>query len=417
MRDVLRLFWACYATAPSTTAGTFVPPASVEAPWWRLTGGEQVIAYFRRGHTLFTSPEWRDASRTNLVPSLRVYRGPTTRGVVRIHVLPAGPMNNLSAQATRAMPRLSGDWPRDLLRLRQLQDGFWRRLLMGADGLEDLRLRSSTTDTYRSSPRNYCSFCAERGATPLPATLGLLRGCIYHCTSDRSLAPSTIAGRLAAISDWHMRQLPHLRLAGCPTLQPVQGREHQHPRLYLGAPDRTSACASPPLTSGASAAALICDFRVSTSGAMSYTDLSAVRVLFNAELGCRYIRLRMDVDKNIDARHECFTYIPATCLAWLSARLTCMLEDYLCVFRPPSGSRLLAAPKSSRIGPQTFHTTLYSGSNSACKAAYARAFPDPATRTTPLDRVSSHSGRKSLAQWLWDRYRSAPVIAHVGHWA
>eukprot|EP00873_Tetraselmis_striata_P012964 jgi/Tetstr1/433228/TSEL_022516.t1 len=380
MRDVLRLFWACYATAPSTTAGTFVPPASVEAPWWRLTGGEQVIAYFRRGHTLFTSPEWRDASRTNLVPSLRVYRGPTTRGVVRIHVLPAGPMNNLSAQATRAMPRLSGDWPRDLLRLRQLQDGFWRRLLMGADGLEDLRLRSSTTDTYRSSPRDYCSFCAERGATPLPATLGLLRGCIYHCTSDRSLAPSTIAGRLAAISDWHMRQLPHLRLAGCPTLNPCKDESINTPSLSWSAGPHQRLCITS-LNLGrlrrAAAAALICDFRVSASGAMSYTDLSAVRVLFNAELGCRYIRLRMDVDKNIDARHECFAYIP----------------------------------------DHTFHTTLYSGSNSACKAAYARAFPDPATRTTPLDRVSSHSGRKSLAQWLWDRYRSAPVIAHVGHWA
>eukprot|EP00873_Tetraselmis_striata_P022292 jgi/Tetstr1/442556/TSEL_030654.t1 len=52
----------------------------------------------------------------------------------------------------------------------------------------------------------------------------------------------------------------------------------------------------------------------------------------------------------------------------------------------------------------TFHTTPYSGFNSAFKAAYARAFRDPATRTTVLDRVGSHSGRKSLAQWLWDRY-------------
>eukprot|EP00873_Tetraselmis_striata_P044064 jgi/Tetstr1/464328/TSEL_009129.t1 len=77
----------------------------------------------------------------------------------------------------------------------------WRRLLMGTDGLEDLRLRSSTNGTYRSSLRDYCSFCAAHGATPLLATLGLLRGYIYHYTSDRLLAPSTIAGRLAAISD------------------------------------------------------------------------------------------------------------------------------------------------------------------------------------------------------------------------
>eukprot|EP00873_Tetraselmis_striata_P039280 jgi/Tetstr1/459544/TSEL_004909.t1 len=126
MRDVLRHFWACYATAPSTTAGTFVLPVWAAAPWWRLTGGAQVIAYFRRGHALFTSPEWRDASRTNPVPSRRGYRGPTTWGVVLIHVPPAGPIDSLSAQATIAMPRLSGDGPRDLLRLRQLQDGFVR---------------------------------------------------------------------------------------------------------------------------------------------------------------------------------------------------------------------------------------------------------------------------------------------------
>eukprot|EP00873_Tetraselmis_striata_P016350 jgi/Tetstr1/436614/TSEL_025410.t1 len=49
------------------------------------------------------------------------------------------------------------------------------------------------------------------------------------------------------------------------------------------------------------------------------------------------------------------------------------------------------------------------------KAAYARAFPDPATRSTPLGSVGSHSGRKSLTHWLWDRFLSACVIAHVGH--
>eukprot|EP00873_Tetraselmis_striata_P039290 jgi/Tetstr1/459554/TSEL_004919.t1 len=126
MRDILRHFWACYATASSSTAGIFVLPVWAAAPWWRLTGGAQVIAYFRRGHTLFTSPEWRNASRTNPVPSRRVYRGPTTWGVVLTHVPPAGPIDSLSAQGTSAMPRLSGNGPRDLLRMRQLRDGFVR---------------------------------------------------------------------------------------------------------------------------------------------------------------------------------------------------------------------------------------------------------------------------------------------------
>eukprot|EP00873_Tetraselmis_striata_P009123 jgi/Tetstr1/429387/TSEL_019301.t1 len=97
--------------------------------------------------------------------------------------------------------------------------------------------------------------------------------------------------------------------------------------------------------------ALTCDHRVSGSDAVSDAELSAVRVLFNAELSCRYIRLRVDVDKNVDAQHDCFAYIPdhEPCLA---VRRVGTLEDYLRVFRPPPGGRLLAAPKSSRVGPQ-----------------------------------------------------------------
>eukprot|EP00873_Tetraselmis_striata_P038016 jgi/Tetstr1/458280/TSEL_044766.t1 len=276
------------------------------------------------------------------------------------------------------MPRLSGDGPRDLLRLRQLPNGFvrpWRRLLTGADGLiEDLRrLRSSTTDTYRCNMRDYCSFYfTARGATPAPPRRHPGPPAWLHLPfhkRPRSLALSTTAGRLAAISDLHRRQLPHLRLAGRPTLYPckdesigalvaVLERRIMRPakrRLPLRIPDL---------------------LRITLRGPRAF-QLSVVRVLFNAELRCRNIRLRVDVDKRVDARHECFAYIP----------------------------------------DHTFHTP-YSGFNSAFKAAYVRAFPNTATRTTPrLDRVGSHSGRKSLAQRLCDRYRPAGVIVHVGHWA
>eukprot|EP00873_Tetraselmis_striata_P037592 jgi/Tetstr1/457856/TSEL_004258.t1 len=146
-------------------------------------------------------------------------------------------MDNLSAQATGALPRMSGDGPMDLLRLRQLSDGF------------------------------------VRPVRETPGHMGLLRCYIYHCTSDRSLAPSTVAGRMAAISDWHRSLLPHLRLAGCLAVNPCKDE-----------------------SIGALVAILKCRI----------TQLGAVRVLFNAELGCRYIRLRVDVQKNVDDRHECF---------------------------------------------------------------------------------------------------------------
>eukprot|EP00873_Tetraselmis_striata_P042202 jgi/Tetstr1/462466/TSEL_007462.t1 len=104
----------------------------------------------------------------------------------------------------------------------------------------------------------------------------------------------------------------------------------------------------------ATAEALTYEYRVSSSGAVPHTELRAVRVLFDAELGCRY-------DRN-------------------------------------------------------FHPTPYSGRNSAFKAACASALPDPATQSAPMGHVGIHSGRKSFAKGLWDRCRSARVIAHVMQW-
>eukprot|EP00873_Tetraselmis_striata_P016349 jgi/Tetstr1/436613/TSEL_025409.t1 len=212
----------------------------------------------------------------------------------------------LSAQAVNVLPRLSGDGPRVLLRLRQLPDGFARLL-------ERLLLLWHRARRY-----------------PLPATLCLLRGYIYHCTSDRSLAPSTIAGHLAAISDWPRRQLPHLSLAGRPTINPCKDesigafvaileRRIARPAkglLPLGIPDFRAMLHrnfSLSLAFGtlhrlcvtfldlgylrrkAATALAVCDHRVSDSGAVSYAWLSTVRLLFDGELGCRYLRLRVDV--------------------------------------------------------------------------------------------------------------------------
>lgn len=77
--------------------GTFVLSGWAEAPWWRLTGGAHVVAYFRRGHALLNSPEWKDASRTNPVPTRRAYRrGPTSLGVVLVVCAPTGPIDFFS---------------------------------------------------------------------------------------------------------------------------------------------------------------------------------------------------------------------------------------------------------------------------------------------------------------------------------
>eukprot|EP00873_Tetraselmis_striata_P041090 jgi/Tetstr1/461354/TSEL_006480.t1 len=204
---------------------------------------------------------------------------------------------------------------------------------------------------------------------------------------DRSLAPSTIAGRLPAISDWHRRQLHHLRLAGRPAGIPCKNGGVS---ALISIPERRTTRPAkgrlPIFASRTSARCCVADFPcrrhpAGTTG-ITFLNLGAQAVLFDAELGCRCIRLRVDVDKNVDARHECLAYIPdhVPCLA---IRPVDMLEDRLRVFRPPPGSRRLAAPKSSRTGPQNFHTTPYPSFNSAFKAAYARA-PSP---TPPPGRL------------------------------
>eukprot|EP00873_Tetraselmis_striata_P003137 jgi/Tetstr1/423401/TSEL_014082.t1 len=131
------------------------------------------------------------------------------------------------------------------------------------------------------------------------------------------------------------------------------------PRLWGDGPRDLYACPSCWCLRCAAAAVLTCENHVSGSGAISsYAELNAICVLFDAELGCRYIHLRVNIDKNVDARHECFAYIPdhVPCLA---VRPVYMLEDYLRVFRPaPAGRPPAGRPHVLPRGAQHFHTVL-----------------------------------------------------------
>eukprot|EP00873_Tetraselmis_striata_P014755 jgi/Tetstr1/435019/TSEL_023990.t1 len=152
---------------------------------------------------------------------------------------------------------------------------------------------------------------------------------------------------MAAISDWHRRHLSRMRLVERPAVIPCKDegisalvsiveRRITRPaecRVYTRIPDFLP---------------------VSGSGAISYAELRAVRVLFDAEIISRYIRMHVDIDKTVDAGHECFAYIPDH-LPCMAIRPLDTLEDYLRVFRgpPPPASpkqplrkELLAAPKS-----------------------------------------------------------------------
>ena len=150
-------------------------------------------------------------------------------------------------------------------------------------------------------------------------------------------------------------------------------------------------------------------------GRVVFDPSSHVRVLHDPHLAMHYISIRIDVDKNVrEGDDEVFAYIPAR-FDHLSVRPVEVLLDYLLRVRPPSGSYLLSPPRSRSLPATSFWPRPYRAMAGAFQQAYRRAFP--AAREADVTRVGSHSGRKSLAQWLWDAYGSIRLIADVGHWA
>ena len=145
---------------------------------------------------------------------------------------------------------------------------------------------------------------------------------------------------------------------------------------------------------------------------ISFSSSSGVYIAYDRETQMEYIGLRVNVDKNVDSSIEAHVTFRRQCRRWVCG----LLRDYLLRFRPPSGGYLLAAPRTQGLGSATFHPGLYTCLGRAYRTAYLRAFPDASTRSADMSRVSAHSGRKSLSQWLWDAYQSVRLIADVGHW-
>ena len=267
----------------------------------------------------------------------------------------------------------------------------------------------------------------------------------------RRLAPSTIAGVISGISDWHRRQAASTSLAGLPslanpcshasvtgllqTLKKVTARRAAKSRLPItmaefagmmrrgfhlhrawGHHRRLCLLIS---TLGCLRRTAVTQLRVSYTvdgSVVSFTDDSDVEVLWHPELRERYIRLHIRLDKNVAPGREVYTYIPERVPA-LGVSPVQDLLAYVLRFRPPSGGYLFSAPKTAALGPGPFHSTPYTQLGPAFREAFLTAFPLRATRSVDASRVASHSGRKSLCQWLWDMSVHSRLIIDIGHWA
>ena len=156
---------------------------------------------------------------------------------------------------------------------------------------------------------------------------------------------------------------------------------------------------------------------------VQFCSTSDIWVDHDQELRQDFIALRILVDKNVrEGDDDTRAYIPEH-IPSLGVRPVSVLLHYLRRVGPPSGGFLLAAPRQAalplpgvRLPPSAFYSTAYTAFSAAFQRAVRRAIPASSRAGLPLSRIGSHSGRKSLAQWLWERYGSSRLVADVGHW-
>ena len=161
--------------------------------------------------------------------------------------------------------------------------------------------------------------------------------------------------------------------------------------------------------------ALKVSYVVHDDGTIEFLADSHVRVYHHPQFGADCVECLVDSDKNMNAQKAAReggrrAYFPAS-LMRLGAEPGRDLLDYLRRERPPSGGPLFAHPHKRGSGFADKPCTTF---NSTLRAAYKRAFPRVASDYLKL--LGTHSGRKTLAQLLWDRGFSRRLIADAGGW-
>ena len=132
----------------------------------------------------------------------------------------------------------------------------------------------------------------------------------------------------------------------------------------------------------------------------------------------RCVDVNVDADKNVNSSKRRLAHLPEYISA-LNLYPVEELEYYLAYMGPPSGSFLLHAPGNSFKGFEDefarstkVRTSAYSNWSGLIARAYTAAFPS----ATDASLYGSHSGRKSLSQWLWDDGWPRRMIADAGGW-
>ena len=139
-----------------------------------------------------------------------------------------------------------------------------------------------------------------------------------------------------------------------------------------------------------------------------FMEGSDIFVTSSSDCG-EYIVINVDVDKNVNALKRRQAFIPDE-VAALGLRPVDILREYLLRARPPTGGYLLSAPLGTKA--KSFRANRFTAMADVFKKAFSAVFPaDPLVKL-----IGSHSGRKSLSQWLWDDGHCRRIIADAGGW-
>ncbi len=307
--------------------------------------------------------------------------------------------------------------------------------------------RSSTHATYATGTRANAAFAEAFDFPTLPVTPLRLMAWCSHGLAVAKLDSSTIKNRVLAIGDTYDYMRSVLRLSA--VRNPLRDPQLIAYLRTMGVNYKKQGGGSIAIsfaqleglfkhgfvatTRRARWARLFCIFlnflMLRNTACQSLTvsyEIVAGRVVFlpdsqvwvehNAQFGGDALMIRVTSDKNMTAQKAAregsgrLSGCPAE-LPNFGVFPGMELVDYLLDLQPPSGGPLFAFPDKKSRG---FAVKPSASFNSYLRNAYLLAFPN--TSAEYIKRLGSHSGRKTLAQLLWEAGMSKRFIADTGGW-
>jgi hypothetical protein len=320
-------------------------------------------------------------------------------------------------------------------------------LVRGRMHLLTTNLRRGTRTAYASGRRTYEVYCMQvLDAAPYPASPAQLMDFAVWCILVKKLDSSTVANKLRSVFAYY--DFVRLRLCFRHVRSPARDPELLEILRVLGVNFKKAGGGRLALsvleliglfargfTSSTrrglwsrlygeflnfgmlrdnAVKCFKCCYEIDHLDQVTFLPDSEISIYWHAGFGAEIVDVCIKSDKIVDARRAAeeggrHSYIPGA-LPLLGVFMASDLRSYLVKARPPSGGPLLAYPDKKGYG----FSLKFPSFNKYLRDAYRLAFPGASDEH--LSRIGTHSGRKTLAQMLWDHGFSRQLIAAAGGW-